>query len=165
MWFYRSVSLSFLLLLGGCALRPLYGEESGDVAQKMRQIYVAPISDRSGQMLHNLLQQILTPQGVKNPRYTLRVVLSTVRQEMAFLKDGTASRLQIQLTAQYGLENYVDGTLLEKGELLSCADYNIVVDGDYATVVSEEDAMARALRDIAWDIKASLGVLCLETSS
>lgn len=156
MLLYRIVFLVSIFLLSGCALRPLYGEEGGHVGHKMHHVYVAHIPDRSGQILRNRLQQILTPTGVKDPEYKLKIKLSVMRQEMAFLKDGTASRLQVQLRANYILENYKDAQKIADGELLAVADYNIVLDGDYATVIAEEDALSRAIHDIAWDMKMNL---------
>lgn len=156
MLLYRAVFLAFVLGLSGCSLRPMYGEDNGSVGQKMHKVYVAYIPDRSGQMLRNRLQQILTPKGVEKPEYKLKITLSVTRQEMAFLKDGIASRLQVQLRVKYSLEDYKDSKKVTDGELLTVADYNIVLDGDYATVIAEEDALARAIHDIAWDIKINL---------
>ncbi|HMB76364.1 MAG TPA: hypothetical protein VKN76_08195, partial [Kiloniellaceae bacterium] len=60
--------LLFLAIAGlqGCGFQPLYGgrdEAGGAVTEEMSDILIMPIADRTGQQMHNMLRDNLTPLG------------------------------------------------------------------------------------------------------
>jgi LPS-assembly lipoprotein len=64
------------LVLTGCGLRPLYGEEPGSsAAATLRSIAVAPIEGQAGWLLRNKLLDRLDAAGEGNAAYRLDITL------------------------------------------------------------------------------------------
>ena len=101
-------SLAVVGLAGGCGFSPLYGTadgQAGGVADKLRQIDVALIPERSGQLLRQALQQRLEGAGgaaVKG--YVLAVNLSVSSQGLATeFATSAQTRMRVVGTAQWSL--------------------------------------------------------------
>jgi len=153
-----------LLLLGACGFQPLHAERGGQAAD-LAAIQVGQIPDRIGQQLRNHLLDILTPRGSpRKPRYFLSVKLTENIQELAIRKNAFATRANFQLIANYQL---IDATtqlsvLVSGSQVVS--GYNIS-QSEFANLIAEKDARAKAVREISQDIRARLGVYFLESSA
>src|SRR5690625_2372051 len=87
------------LAVSGCVVRPLYGT-AGDLttgaedgAAGLAGISIRPIPNRSGQMLHNQLRDLLNPRGQPSDAvYDLEVALRESIRESGLRRTETATR-------------------------------------------------------------------------
>ena len=115
-----AATLALLLVLAGCGFRPMYGTRSTDpqVAAELSNIYVQPIADREGQLVHNAILVRLNPNGGQHkPRYRLQVVIGVVEAQTILATDQTATRADVTSPPTYEL--FEGDTLLTQGT--SCA--------------------------------------------
>ena len=146
-----------VLLLGACGFRSLYGTDAtGDAPGELATIKVNPIADRLGQQLRNNLLDLLNPRGrPANPRYFLTVGLDQSTQRLAIEKDAFATRANLRLLANFSLHDPDSQEIVLSGKSLMVSSYN-VLDSEFATLMAEKDAKARAAREIAHDIRTRL---------
>jgi LPS-assembly lipoprotein len=149
--------LLVVLLLGACGFRSLYGTDAtGDAPGELATIKVNPIADRLGQQLRNNLLDLLNPRGrPADPRYLLTVHLAPSTQRLAIEKDAFATRANLQLLARFSLQDPDSREVVLSGKSLVVSSYNIL-DSEFATLMAEKDANARAAREIAHDIRSRL---------
>lgn len=149
--------LFVVLLLGACGFRSLYGTDAaGDAPGELATIEISPIADRLGQQLRNNLLDLLNPRGrPANPRYLLTVRLDRSAQRLAIEKDAFATRANLRLTANFSLQDPDSRKTVLSGKSLVVSSYNIL-DSEFATLMAEKDAKARAAREIAQDIRTRL---------
>lgn len=154
-----AVFLALCLGLAGCGYRALYGEQaSGVTSEDLALVYVAGIPDRPGQQLRNNLVQRLNPAGQPTrPIYTLSVSLSIASTGVSLSRDNTTSRTSITTTAKYTLTDSSSGKGLFTGTSRATDAYDVLV-SDYATLVSRDDAVNRAIREVSDDIRTQLAV-------
>lgn len=156
----RLLRLAGLLPLAGlaaCGFRPLYGTDSAgsSVADQLAMVRIAPLRERNGQILHNLLRDRLNPYGQPvEPAYQLSITVSQVAEETGIRRDETASRAVLTLYASYSLQD-AQGAVLTQGLARSSSGYNIL-DSSYASSVARRDAEERALTELAEDLKLRL---------
>ena len=147
-------------LLAACGFQPLYAEtdEAGVTpSADLAAIYVVPLTDRGGQIFHNLLRDRLNPRGQpSNPAYRLEVDVSESVQEVAIRSDETATRANLRLTANFRLSRSDSGETLLAGDSKAITSYNILT-SQFATYTSEEDARKRGLRELSDNIRKQLG--------
>ncbi len=149
--------LFVVLLLGACGFRSLYGTDAtGDAPGDLATIEVNPIADRLGQQLRNNLLDLLNPRGrPANPRYFLTVQFEQSTQRLAIEKDAFATRANLRLLANFSLHDLDSRETVLSGKSLMVSSYNIL-DSEFATLMAEKDAKARAAREIAHDIRTRL---------
>ncbi len=155
---FRTLAPLFVvLLLGACGFRSLYGTDAtGDAPGELATIKVKPIADRLGQQLHNSLLDLLNPRGrPANPRYLLTVGLKQNIQRLAIEKDAFATRANLRLLAKFSLQDSDSREIVLSGRSLVVSSYNIL-DSEFATLMAEKDAKARAARELAYDIRTRL---------
>jgi len=149
------------LALAGCGFRPVYAPEgSGETvaADQLSAVRIEPLRDRAGQQLHNFLRDQLNPKGQPvDPDYKLEVELSQRTEKLAFRQDETATRANIIIKTAFVLRAADDDRVLYAGRASSIHSYNIL-DEQYPTDVSADDALRRGLREISQDIKLRLAV-------
>ncbi|WP_119460552.1 LPS assembly lipoprotein LptE [Rhodospirillaceae bacterium SYSU D60014] len=164
MWWCR-LALPFLLTatasLAACGFQPLYGDQGAvgpSTAEALASIRVEAIADRSGQQLHNLLLNDLSPYGrPADPRYILTVDVTATKEELGFRRDETPTRANLNLRANYTLRQASDGTVLLTSMSRSTSSYDIL-ENPFAALVSEEDALERATQALSEDIRTRLAV-------
>lgn len=154
-----------LLALSACGFQPLYGQRGmsgGNVVDEFAQVRIAPIAERAGQMLYNELRDRLNPRGKPaNPRFLLAITLVETRQELAYRGDETATRANMDLVATYVLRRAVaegdggENQVVTEGVARITTSYDIL-ESQFATIVSIDDARARAVRTLSDDIQARL---------
>ena len=145
-------------LLGGCGFHPLYGgRTAGAYDPGLAAIKVAPIPDRSGQVLTMSLRDALNPRGVDAVQpYTLHTTLTLTRSDLGFQLNNTTVRGQIEAVADYTLTTD-NGAELLHGRSHTVTGFNIVQDG-YTTQVAADDAAERAVNDISDDMVLNLSL-------
>jgi LPS-assembly lipoprotein len=160
MWWSRTFAAALLAsALCACGFQPLYGERQGASAtDELAAVHIDTISDRSGQILYNYLLDGMNPLGrPSSPDYNLKISLTEDSEGLALRSDETATRVNLTLTATFALIAAAAKDPAFKGVSRVTASYNIL-NSPYATLISQEDARTRALRDIARDIQNRLAV-------
>jgi LPS-assembly lipoprotein len=158
---YRLLGAAAALLmiaLGGCGYQPLYGSsDKGSTSEDLASINVLTISDRAGQELHNYLRDDINPTGRPGgaARYNLEVDLTEAREALAIRTDETATRYNLNQTAQFKLRDLETGRIVLSGVSRAAVSYN-VLNNDFNNVVSEDDARRRGAREMANDIRLRL---------
>ena len=153
-----AVLLLAALGLGACGFRPLYGTAADGTSSfdDLETVQIAPLPDRVGQQLHNLLRDRINPRGQpRTPKYVLRITLQERSERLAVEKDETATRTNLRLSARFNLLELDSDAVVFKGLSNSINSYNIV-ESQFATYVSEQDARERALRELSEDIRLRL---------
>jgi LPS-assembly lipoprotein len=152
--------LAALPALGGCGFRPLYGDASqpGSTGANLADIQISPIANRSGQMLRNNLLDRLTPRGTpRGARWRLDVALSESSEGVGILQNETITRVNYRLDANYQLVEVATGKPVLVRASRAIASYN-VPSSEFATVVASKDAEARAIDEIADEIRTRLAI-------
>ncbi|MGE0745067.1 MAG: LPS assembly lipoprotein LptE [Rhodospirillales bacterium] len=148
------------LSLGGCGFRPLYGERAAapEIGEKLADVGVDIIPDRSGQILRNELLDRMTPRGAPGaPAYHLGVALTESRQEFAIRQDETATRSNVIFSARFALRRASDNQVIHGGIAVVRNSYDLL-QNKFATLSAEEDARTRALRQLAEEIRTRLAI-------
>jgi LPS-assembly lipoprotein len=150
------------ILLAACGFRPLYGRAvTGAPSGEIAAIVIEPIADRSGQQLHNHLLDLLTPAGrPRDGRYSLHVDVTESVQRLAVRKSEFATRANLRSNARFILVSRAgegDGEVLLIGLSRTVTSFNILL-SEFGTLMAEKDAQARAMRQIAEDIRDRVAV-------
>ena len=148
---------SAVLTVSGCGFRPMYGA-AAPADERLNQVDILLIPDRSGQQLRNYLIDRMYLNGrPERPDYRLAVSLAERQLDLGIQKDATATRSQLIISASYALYSNADGRQLLGGSLRQLSSYN-VLPSEYATLVAEQDARERSLRAVGDDIIQRLTV-------
>lgn len=166
-WSRRLVLVGLASALAACGFQPLYGERGvtgGSAAQELAAIRILPIANRTGQMLYNELRDRLNPRGKPaQPRYDLAINLTEEIDEFAFRGDETATRANLTITADYVLKRSVaesssgNTETVARGQARITTAYDIL-ESQFATIISIDDARARSVRALSDDLQARLAV-------
>jgi LPS-assembly lipoprotein len=165
MWWCRGLLVA-VPLLASCGFEPLYAER-GDVAatDQLAAVRIEPLPDRSGQVLYNALRDGLNPLGrPASPDYVLRIQLEEISEELALRTDETATRVNLTLTASFALLPIEGKEPVFEGVSRTTTAYNVLA-SPYATLTSSEDARARALGDLAREIRQRLAIFLTRQAS
>lgn len=147
-----------LLLLGGCGLRPLYaGGGSGQVAQALQSITVAPIGGRAGWLVRTALEDRLHASDAEGARYRLEVELDDDITGFGIRSDDAVTRERRTLRARYRLVDATRGTVLLDATAGSDAGID-VVGSEYATLAAEQSALERLSQEVADQIVARVAL-------
>ena len=155
----KTAALAALLALSGCGLTPMYaGGGSGDVAQGLAAVEVAPIEGRAGWLVRHALTDRLGQSGVATaPRYRLDVVLDDKLEGLGLLTDDSVGRERRTLRARYQLVDLASDTIVLDTTAGSDAGID-VVSSEYATIAAEDTALENLARDVADRIVARLAL-------
>ncbi len=155
--------LLLLLLLSSCGLRPLYGGGgSGQVAQMLRSVRVAPIPGRAGWLVRTSLEDRLGKIDEDGARYRLEVELDDQIAGFGIRRDNTITRERRTLRARYRLVEAELGTVVL--DATAGSDVGIdVVSSEYATVAAEQTALERLSQDIADQIVSRVALYMART--
>lgn len=160
MIYVRTLFLLTLLFLGACGFSPLYGTH-GDNAVKYHfdSVFIGNIPDREGQYLRNALIDRLYGHGrPADPQYRLEIAkITTRKQDLDVTKSSAATRAQLRLSTKITLYDSKTGEVLLKRDLLAVTSYNIL-QSQFTTRVSEDDAQRSALDDLARQIEQQLAL-------
>jgi len=153
------VLVAAAITLSGCGFRPLFSRHSVSAPEALAAIAIKPIQDRTGQKLRNLLLDRLSPKGpAVTARYVLEINVSVLRQSLGVKKDAFATRANLSVTASFVLlPTYADRLSSFKGSAVSTNSYNILR-SEFATLSARNNALDRALREIADEIRIRIAV-------
>lgn len=144
----------------GCGFQPLYGEQGvgAGASEKLASVEIAPIPNREGQKLRNLLtDRFYESSRPGNPRYRLDVTLTAHEQKLALQKDASAVRAQLLVNAPYRLTDTASGKVVFQSSSRAMISYNLL-EQHYAGLLTVENAYDRALVEISNDITTRLSM-------
>ena len=163
LWSRSLVLLVAAVILMGCGFQSLYG--SGDAVEaegELASIWVRPIQNRIGQILHNHLLDLLTPRGrPRHQKYELDVRLKEETFRLGVEKSELATRANLRITASFLLLS-PSGSPLFHGRSVTISSFNILGSDNLATLVAEKDARVRAVRQIAGDLQRRIAAYFLQ---
>lgn len=160
---FRLLSVVMVVVaVAACGFRPLYGpaSDSADdpVTDSLAAVQVGVIADRDGQMLRNHLHDLLNPGRVSvADAYRLDVTLDSEASDIARETSGFATRTAVRVRARFKLVDAASGQTLINDRTRVVTAFNII-DNKYSTVIADEGARERAVRQIAYDIRRRLAV-------
>lgn len=138
-------------LLASCGFQPLHGQGApggASTSARLSQVQVPPIGDRVGQLVRNRLLDYFEPPGRNVPAlYRLEVDVVERKEGLAIQDDRTVTRYNLRLQSRYRLVQIRSGKELMSGRAGAIAAYN-VIRSDYANLIAERDARARAAQEI-----------------
>lgn len=145
-----AVLAAAVLVLAGCGFRPMHADsaDTGAATQTAR-VEVLRIPDRNGQILRNFLIDRFVPgSGEAKTVYKLSSEVDAQEQNLGTQLDATTTRARLTVTARFKLTG---GGAQKEFSSRVVASYS-TSESDYATLVAEQSATERALREIADDI-------------
>ena len=138
-----------------CGYEPIYSKNA-NTNKELLSISVKNIKNRSGQILRNTLLNQLNPERERViTKYRLIVEISETKSSLAYRKDMSATRTDLNVTANYLLKDIKNGEILLKQEVKSIASFD-VVESVYATLIAEKDVREKNLKVISNDIYTNL---------
>ena len=155
--------LGTVLMLSGCGFQPVYGSFSNATADgvypQFRDINIAIIPDREGQILRNeLIDRLHAGKNVGRTAYTLRVSGIDIRKRDFVIRETSdATRSDIRLLIDFRLIDKQGNKAVLERQLKAFGSYNIL-DNQFATRVSRDNATKNALTDLARQIERELAL-------
>ena len=138
-----------------CGYEPIYSKNA-NTNKELLSISVQNIKNRPGQILRNTLLNQLNPERERViTKYRLIVEISESKSSLAYRKDMSATRTDLNVTANYLLKDIKNGEILLKQEAKSISSFD-VVESVYATLIAEKDVREKNLKVISNDIYTNL---------
>ncbi len=151
-FFSKKNSAFFLLpLLTACGFTPLYGDNDGaasPVSAQLEQVRVETITDRTGQLLHDTLQDDMQRDGTPETQlYSLTVTYTIDQISIGIQSDTSSTRTRFVAAADWTLSPIGDPTTtLAKGHA-STEDAENIIDNQYFDTELETNTVNRQLAD------------------
>lgn len=149
-------------MLPACGFQPVYGDHGGKprgAATSFKDVAISLIPDREGQILRNeLIDRLHYGTEIRTARYHL--LISPIRQSRRnfdIAETADATRTQLRLATGMQLIDKQNNKGVLKRNLEAFASYNIV-DSQFATRVSRENARNNAITDLARQIERQLAL-------
>lgn len=155
-----------VLSSASCGFKPLYGERQTAVSQAaLSQVWVAPLRDRVGQLLHIHLTKGMHPRGKpRNPVWELEIKLTSRTVNLGIRKDETATRSNLTLNAEFKLKRIATGKVSFKGRSVITISYNIL-ESRFGTISSRNNAIERAARELGDNIKTRVALFLSQSTA
>ena len=152
----RALLLVLLPALGACGFHPLYGAGDQTALDRLPDIFVQPIGDRSGQELRLALQQRLAGTSDAEPQgYTLAVSYSIAGEAVGINGDNSAERTRLVGRAHWVLASVSPTTVpVTSGDARVVDGFNIINEQYFASTLATEATQQRLAGNLA-DIVAT----------
>ena len=138
-----------------CGYEPIYSKNA-NTNKELLSISVQNIKNRPGQILRNTLLNQLNPERERViTKYRLIVEIFESKSSLAYRRDMSATRTDLEVTANYLLKDIKNGEILLKQEAKSISSFD-VVESVYATLIAEKDVREKNLKVISNDIYTNL---------
>ncbi|HEY1096242.1 MAG TPA: LPS assembly lipoprotein LptE [Alphaproteobacteria bacterium] len=152
-------------LISACGFRPLYttvGNANG--TSVLDNVWIDTITSSNGVILRNYLLDSFYSDGYpEQARYMLKTSLKEYVRDVDVQKNDTTTRVQLVVLATYELRDRTTETVIERNQVRAVSGYNILL-SNYTTLVSQNDARDRALRDIADKIQTRVALILSENT-
>ena len=157
----RCLALGSLAVLGGCGFRPLYAPTAAGLAgasSELATVYVPVMTDRSGQLLRQALQQRLDGAGSGvAKKYELVALLTVGTEGIGIQQDNSASRVRLVGSAPWALRALTpERTVVTQGGSRVLDGFNIANQQYFAAELDNEVAVRRIAASLADQIVVQL---------
>ena len=147
----------FFFITTNCGYEPIYSKNS-NTNKELSYISVKNIKDRPGQILRNSLLNKFNPDRERIiTKYNLVVEIKENKSDLAYRKDMSSTRTDLQTTANYLLIDKKSGKTLFDESVSRTTSFD-VVESIYATLVAQKSAREKNLSFISDDIVTNLVV-------
>ncbi len=161
---FTALSLLFLSIsISACGFTPLYGDQnskaSSSAENNLNNIEIALIPNREGQFLRNALVDRFYINGEPaSAKYLLKIdeILESV-YDFDVTIDSEATRRQLKLRTEMTLLDIETKKSVLKRDLTSIVSHN-VLESEFSTLVTEQNARDNALNDLARQVERQLSV-------
>ena len=146
-------------ILGACGFSPLYrrDRESGSVPQ-LAAVDIPAAGDRLSQLVRNNLLDLVSPEGKPSrPLYRLSFETTESQGGVLLTRGDVITRYNMTVSVAYRLVDAQTGTELLADSITSYAAYS-VLRAEFASLIAEEDARARAARDLSEQLRIRLAI-------
>jgi len=140
--------------LSGCGFTPLYASSTG-VAPALEAVSVSAPDGRAGFLVREQVEDALARDRNVAPRYHLTFTVTETRFPRGLRVNNIATGYELNLTAQYALEDVSAGRVVYRGVAPVQVSYNSA-DAPYAGITAQQDAEERAARQVAVLIRLDL---------
>ena len=160
----RALLLGAGAALGGCGFHPLYAPTSfgtpGPAAAELAAVYIPPITERTGQLIRQALQQRFEGTGTGTAkRYELLVTYGVAAEGQAIQRDSSSTRIRLVGTATFNLrELSLTHKPLTVGTARVLDGYNILNQQYFAASLENDAAQERIAQSLADQITLKLGI-------
>ncbi|NQZ14127.1 MAG: hypothetical protein HRT94_04785 [Alphaproteobacteria bacterium] len=153
-----------VLALSACGFSPVYGTYSDSASKTetsnvLSQVRIAPLPDREGQYLRNALIDRFYKKGYpSSPSYQLNIgTLNEKKTAFDITVESEATRYQLKISTSLNLVDLKTGESVLKRSLNAVSSYN-VLESEFATRVSEQNAREAILNDLARQIEQHIAL-------
>lgn len=153
----RGLVLSVALVVSACGFEPVYAPSGTQPSKTLSRIYVEQLNhNRLGQILRARLLDAIGGAGHPGEAtHSLSFTLKESVESKVLEADGTTSRFNFTLTADFKLSRRSDGTVVRQGRVSRTSGYNVVGD-DFASKVGAQDTRQRLAEDLAQALRDRL---------
>ena len=142
-------------MFSSCGYEPIYSKNIS-TNKELLSISVKNIKDRPGQILKNFLLNQLNPDRERAIiKYRLAIKITEGKSDLAYRKDMSATRTDLEITVKYSLDDIKKGETIFQQESISISSFDIV-ESVYANLIAERDAREKSLKVISDDIYTNL---------
>lgn len=130
----------------------------------MDSVSIGSLNGDQGIALRNALIDRFYNHGYPtSPRYQLTALIEETTRDIVIQKNDTTTRSQLVMRATYQLVNAQTREVVDKGAIRAASSYNILP-SQYSTLITQNDARDRNVRELADKITTRLAVV-LENAS
>ena len=160
--FKKSLIPAVCMLVSACGFTPLYSTSGGlwsktddSITEETAKVFVAPISEHSGQVMREQLIALLSGQKKAEKEYILQVHnTENVISEQGYTTENVPTRITIGITSAFTLSKG-DKVLLSESAFAQ-STYNVLQSG-YSTVTAKKTLQKQLLTQLAQDIALRVG--------
>ena len=134
-------------------------KNSETVQDSLASIYIENIPDREGQFLrNNLIDRFYQNGRPADPAYKLYIEkIDEKIDDLDITKSSDATRAQLRLSTKLTLQDTRTSSVILKRDVSAITSYNIL-QSQFTTRVSENDARENALKELAAQIERQLSL-------
>lgn len=158
--------------VAACGFEPLYRSEGATIEDQKVLSDLAGIEIETqggllGAQFKRDLQDRLNPGKViaANATYRLSMDLSTREEPVAVARDGSISRYNIFMETYFRLMRKKDNKLVLEGRFQRVTSYAVQANAYYSTHVSRNDAIRRAITELAEEYRQRLSAFIKQNPS
>ena len=146
-------------ILGACGFTPLYRRDRESASfRQMAAVDIPAVDDRLSQLVRNHLLDLVSPEGKPaRPLYRLSFVAAESQGGVLLTRSDVVTRYNMAVSVTYRLVHVQGGQELLTDSITSYAAYS-VLRAEFASLVAEEDARARAARDVGEQMRIRLAI-------
>jgi len=160
--------IAVMATLCGCGFRPMLAQRedpsSAPVAEEFSQIKVGYAENRSGQVLHNALVDILNPRGEPDhPLYSLSMRIEEPQQNLAFQRNNSVTNASYGIQAFWTLRDSKGIVLLSSAS--GSSQQYIISTSQFATGMSAQNTRDQVVLEVSQNIRNQLALYFLTSKA